>query len=76
MKMNAKLMLIISMAVFGTIGLVNRYIPISSGELALCRAIMASILIMIYLGITKQKIDIKSIKKEIPLPWLPQHGSH
>ncbi len=60
-------MLIISMAVFGTIGLVNRYIPISSGELALCRAIMASILIMIYLGITKQKIDIKSIKKEIPL---------
>ena len=67
MKMNAKLMLIISMAVFGTIGLVNRYIPISSGELALCRAIMASILIMIYLGITKQKIDIKSIKKEIPL---------
>ncbi|MBQ8591070.1 MAG: EamA family transporter [Firmicutes bacterium] len=65
--MNAKLMLIISMAVFGTIGLVNRYIPISSGELALCRAIMASILIMIYLGITKQKIDIKSIKKEIPL---------
>ena len=28
---------------------------------------MASILIMIYLGITKQKIDIKRIKKEIPL---------
>nr|MBQ8251774.1 EamA family transporter [Lachnospiraceae bacterium] len=64
---NAKLMLIISMTVFGTIGLFVRNIPVSSGELALYRAVLAALLIAIYLVITKQKIPFKDIKKEIPL---------
>lgn len=66
-KMNAKAMLIISMLVFGTLGLFTRNIAVSSGELALYRAILAALLIMIYLRITGQKIDFRKIKKEIPL---------
>lgn len=60
-------MFIISMLVFGTLGLFTRNIPVSSGELALYRAILAALLIMIYLRVTGQKRDFGKIKKEIPL---------
>ena len=43
-QMNARWMLIVSMAIFGTIGLMVRNIPVSSGELALYRAVMAAVL--------------------------------
>lgn len=64
---SAKAMLIISMAVFGTLGLFTRKISVSSGELALYRAVLASGLIVVYLLISKQSIDFSIIKKEIPL---------
>ncbi len=64
---NAKAMLSISMAVFGTLGLFTRNISVSSGELALYRAVLASVLIVVYLALSKQKIDFRMIKKEIPL---------
>lgn len=55
------------MLVFGTLGLFTRNISVSSGELALYRAVLAALLIMIYLRITGQKINYREIKKEIPL---------
>lgn len=55
------------MVVFGTIGLFVRYIPLSSGEIALYRAVLAALLIGVYLIVSKQKIPFKSIKKELPL---------
>ncbi len=64
---NARIMLIISMTVFGTLGLFVRNITVSSGELALYRAVLAALLIAGYLVVTKQKIPFKDIKKEIPL---------
>ncbi|MDE7270229.1 MAG: DMT family transporter, partial [Acetatifactor sp.] len=60
-------MLIISMTVFGTLGLFVRNISVSSGELALYRAILAALLIAAFLFITKQKIPFREIKREIPL---------
>lgn len=65
--LNAKAMLSISMAIFGTLGLFTRNISVSSGELALYRAILASALIIVYLAVSKQKIDFKMIKGEILL---------
>lgn len=62
-----KIMLCVSMAIFGTIGLFTRNISVSSGELALYRAILAAALIFLYLILTKQKMDLKSIGKEVPL---------
>ena len=63
----ARLMLIISMTVFGTLGPFVRNIPVSSGELALYRAVLAAVLILGYLLISGQKIPFGNIKKEIPL---------
>ena len=64
---NPRLMLIVSMTIFGTLGIFVRNIPVSSGELALYRAILAALLIAIYLIITKQRISFTKIKKEVPL---------
>lgn len=64
---NAKAMLGISMAIFGTLGLFTRNISVSSGELALYRAVLASGLIGVYLVFSKQKFDFRMIKREIPL---------
>lgn len=61
----AKIMLCLSMIIFGTLGVFTRNIAVTSGELALYRAILAALLILGYFGITKQKIDFKSIKKEL-----------
>lgn len=65
-------MLIVSMAVFGTIGLFVRNIGLSSGEIALYRAVMASVVIGLFLAFTKQKIPFSKIRKE--LPWLILSG--
>lgn len=62
---NPKVYLIISMSIFGTIGLFVNYIPLSSGEIALYRAILAFILVGLVLVITKQKLNFKEIKKEL-----------
>lgn len=62
-----RLMLITSMAIFGTLGLFVRNIPVSSGELALYRAILAALLIALFLFVTKQKIPFSNIKREVPL---------
>lgn len=65
--MNPRLMLISSMTIFGTLGLFVRNIPVSSGELALYRAVLAALLIAAFLALTGQKIPFARIKKEVPL---------
>ena len=63
----AKLMLSVSMMIFGTIGVFTRNIAVSSGELALYRAVLAAALLLGYFIVTKQTIDLKAIKKELVL---------
>ena len=63
----ARLMLIASMAIFGTLAPFVRRISVSSGELALYRAVLASVLIGFFLLVTKQKIPFRQIRKSVPL---------
>lgn len=60
-------MLIVSMAVFGTIGAFKRYIGVSAGELALYRAILAIVFIGLVLLVTKRPIPFRQIGKQLPL---------
>ena len=60
-------MYVVSMTVFGTIGLFVRNIAVSSAELALYRAVLASVLLAGYLAVTGQKIPFRKIGKELPL---------
>ena len=64
---NPRFMLILSMAIFGTLAPFVRNISITSGELALYRAVLAAILIVVVFAATKQHIDFKAIKKGLPL---------
>lgn len=64
---NPRLMLILSMVAFGTLGPFVRNVNLPSGEIALYRAVMATILIGFFLLITKQRIPFGKIKKAIPL---------
>ncbi len=63
----ARLMLIISMTVFGTIGVFVRNIPLTSGEISLWRSVLAALLIGFLLLVTRQKISFREIRKQIPL---------
>lgn len=65
--LNPRLMMIASMTIFGTLGLFVRNIPVSSGELALYRAVLAALLIGVFLRATGQKIPFAHIKREVPL---------
>ena len=65
--LNPRMLLITSMAIFGTLGPFVRNIPVSSGELALYRAVLASVLIGCFLLVTKQRIPFARIRKEVPL---------
>lgn len=67
---NPKLMLITAMTAFGTIGLFVRSIALPSGEIALYRAVLASLLITAVLIFTKQHIDWRSIRKEVLLLFM------
>jgi len=62
-----RILLALSMLVFGTIGLFVRNIPLPSSEIALYRAVLASVLIGLFLVLTKQKIPFRTIGKELPL---------
>ncbi|MEG0792929.1 MAG: DMT family transporter [Lachnospiraceae bacterium] len=68
--MKAKWKLIISMATFGTIGLFIKYIPLSSAEVALYRAVIGSLAILLYKFISKEKLDFFQIKKDLFLLFL------
>lgn len=60
-------MMIASMVIFGTLGPFVRNIPVASGELALYRAILAAMLIGGYLFVTKQRIPLGKIRREVPV---------
>lgn len=63
----AKLSMITAMAVFGTIGLFKKQIPLTSGEIALYRAVLAAAVILVVLLLTRQKLSFRAIKKELPI---------
>jgi len=63
----AKLLMAAAMFIFGTLAPFVRNIGVSSGELALYRAVLAAALVGAFLLITRQKLSLGSIRKELLL---------
>ena len=63
----ARLGLIVSMTVFGTIGLFVRRIEITSAELSLCRAGLAAVFLLLSFLVTRRRLCLSEIKKSL---WL------
>ena len=70
MKNNSKkslFQLIASMALFGTIGLFRRAIPLSSGVIAMARGYIGGAFLMLFLLVTKKRPDWKAVRANLPL---------
>lgn len=63
----ARLNLTLSMAIFGTLAPFVRNISVSSGELALYRAVLAALLIGGFLALTRQRLSLKGLGRELAL---------
>ncbi len=63
----SRVLMAASMLIFGTLAPFVRNINVSSGELALYRAVMAVVLVGAFLLLTKQKLSLGSIRKELLL---------
>ena len=63
----SRMMMVTAMAIFGTVALFVRNIPVASSEIALYRAALAALLLGAFLLLTGQKIDFRAIRKELPL---------
>ena len=55
------------MAIFGTLAPFVRNIAVNSGELALYRAVLAALLIGAFLFLTRQKLTLKGLGRDLPL---------
>lgn len=66
-KNKGRWMLTASMVIFGTLGLFIRNIGLRSGEIALYRAVIASVILGLVLLISKQRISFARIKKSLVL---------
>ena len=63
----SKLFLILSMIIFGTIGIFRKYIPIPSGALAMFRGIIGAIFLLAIIFISHKKLNLKAIKENLIL---------
>ena len=67
MKKISLISLILSMTIFGTIGIFRNYIPFPSAFLAMSRGFIGSAFILLFLIITKKGIKLSDIKKNFPI---------
>ena len=58
-------MFILSMCIFGTIGILRRYIPLSSSMVALVRGIIGSLFLMSVILLSKKNLDKNAIRKNL-----------
>ena len=60
---SSKLSLIFAMTIFSTIGLLRRFIPLSSGTVALARAVIGTVFLCCLMVFRKQRLDTHAIRK-------------
>ncbi len=65
--MKEKVSMILSMVIFGTIGIFVNYIGLPSGVIAAFRGIAGALVILAVMIIKREKIDFKAIKKKFPV---------
>ena len=63
----AKQALVLSMTVFGTVGLFVRGIVLPSAEIALYRGVLAAVALLVYLRLKKESLRWQAIKRGLPL---------
>jgi drug/metabolite transporter (DMT)-like permease len=65
MDMNGKLKILTSMAIFGTIGIFVRFIPLPSAVIAFCRGVLGCLFLLAFMMLTKKKLSLPDIKQNL-----------
>ena len=65
--MKEKFSMVLSMVIFGTIGIFVNYIGMPSGLVAAFRGITGAVVIFTVMLLTGKKVDLKSVKKKLPV---------
>jgi len=60
-------MLILSMCIFGTIGILRRFIPLSSSLVALVRGVVGAAFLLLVVALRRQKLDNAAIRRNFLL---------
>lgn len=58
-----KLFLILSMVIWGSIGIFRRYIPLGSAPLAMARGVIGTVFLLVLLMIKGQKVSMEAVKQ-------------
>ena len=72
--MKSKIQFLLSMIIFGTIGVFVRYIDLSSSEIALLRGLIGSLFLMGVMFIMKKKISWAHVKKNAFVLFFSGYG--
>ena len=64
---NAKVSLILAMAIFGTIGIFRKYIPLPSGIVACSRGVLGVAFLLVFIKMKKIKMDGQAIKNHLKI---------
>lgn len=63
---HSKRMLIVSMLIFGTIGIFRRYIPLSSSIIAFARAAVGTLFLLLLMAVQGTRLSGKAVKANLP----------
>ena len=61
--MNGKLKILTSMAIFGTVGIFVRFIPMASAAIAFCRGVLGCAFLLILMDLTGKKPNLQDIRR-------------
>lgn len=68
--MSAKLQMVLAMVIYGTISLLVRHIPLTSAEVALCRAGIAALCLLAFRLARGQRPALRGLGGDVPLLFL------
>lgn len=63
--MNGKLKILVSMAVFGTISIFVRFIPLPSAVIAFCRGVLGCLFLLVFMVATGKKLSMPDIRQNL-----------
>lgn len=61
--MNGKMKILTSMAIFGTVGIFVRFIPMASAGIAFCRGVLGCIFLLALMALTGKKLNLEDMKR-------------
>ncbi len=64
-RVRARLGLILSMSIFGTIGIFRRYLPLPSGVIAFARGVIGTLFLLLLVTVTKKGLSWRAIRQNL-----------